>query len=373
MTATTYSADGGNVMLSPRSLKKTITALLVTGFVLVLPTVVMAEAADARTSSGRPDLTGNYDTATLTPLSRPAAFGDNLYLTQEEADKIAETERTVIESRSQNSDPDREAPPEGGDGSTGASGNVGGYNTFWIDRGTDAFTVDGKFRTSIIVDPKNGRMPEMTETARAARAKRFAGFRRSNDGTAYWIDQEGPGPYDNMEQRGNAERCLLGFSGATPSFPSLYNNYKTIVQTEDYVMILIEMVHDARIVRMKTEGRTVAHPPAFIQRWLGDSIGWWEGDTLVVDTTNFNPKGGTRGASENLHVVERFTRQEDGNVLYRFTMEDDTVWTAPWTGEYIWKASEKRVHEYACHEGNYALGNIMRGARLLEEEALAAK
>ena len=111
-------------MLSPRSLKKTITALLVTGFVLVLPTVVMAEAADARTSSGRPDLTGNYDTATLTPLSRPAAFGDNLYLTQEEADKIAETERTVIESRSQNSDPDREAPPEGGDGSTGASGNV---------------------------------------------------------------------------------------------------------------------------------------------------------------------------------------------------------------------------------------------------------
>ena len=360
-------------MLSPRSHDKLPTALLITGLALFLPAAMMAEGDIPRTASGRPDLTGNYDTATLTPLSRPTAFGDNLYLTAKEASEIAEKEAAVIESRSQNSDPDREAPPEGGDGSTGASGNVGGYNTFWIDRGTDAFTVDGKFRTSIIVDPKNGRMPPMTEKARQARAKRFAGFRRGNDGTAYWIDQDGPGPYDDMEMRGNAERCLLGFSGATPSFPSLYNNHKTIVQTEDYVMILIEMVHDARIVRMKSEGRPVAHPPAEVKKWLGDSIGWWEGDTLVVDTTNFHPKGGTRGASESLHVVERFTRQEDGNVLYRFTMEDDTTWTAPWTGEYIWRASDKRVHEYACHEGNYALGNIMRGARLLEKEALEAK
>ena len=161
---------------------------------------------------------------------------------------------------------------------------MGGYNAFWIDRGTDALTVDGKFRTSIIVDPKNGQMPPMTPKAQERRDKLFAGFRRENDGTAWWIDQEGPGPYDNMEQRGNAERCLLGFTGAAPTFPSLYNNYKTIVQTEDHVMILIEMVHDARIVRMNSE-----HPPVDETKWLGDSIGWWEGDTLVIDTTNFRP------------------------------------------------------------------------------------
>ena len=193
-------------------------------------------------------------------------------------------------------------------------------------------------------------------------------FRRGNDGTAYWIDQEGPGPYDNMEQRGNAERCLLGFSGAVPTYPSLYNNFKRIVQTEDHVMILIEMVHDARIIRLNSD-----HPPASEKKWLGDSIGWWEGDTLVIDTTNFHPQTGRRGSSENNHVVERFTRLEDGNLLYRFTVEDDAVWTAPWTGEYVWRASDQKVYEYACHEGNYALGNIMRGARILEKDALGSE
>ena len=133
-------------------------------------------------------------------------------------------------------------------------------------------------------------------------------------------------------------------------------------------LFLIEMVHDARIVRMNSE-----HPPATENKWLGDSIGWWEDDTLVVDTTNFHPRAGRRGSSENAHVVERFTRLEDGNLLYRFTMDDDTVWTTPWTGEYVWHASDQKVYEYACHEGNYALGNIMRGARILEQDALDAK
>ena len=144
----------------------------------------------------------------------------------------------------------------------------------------------------------------------------------------------------------------------------MYNNFKRIVQTEDYVMILIEMVHDARIVRMNAK-----HPPQNDKRWLGDSIGWWEGDTLVVETTNFHPMAAMRGGSENMKVVERFSREEDGNLLYRFTVEDDTVWTAPFTGEYLWRPSEDRVYEYACHEGNYAMGGILRGARLLEQEA----
>jgi hypothetical protein len=336
---------------------------------LLLPAAALAGADDARTPSGHPDFNGTYDGATLTPLTRPAQYGDNLYLTPEEAEKLAETERNTIAESLIASDPNREAPPEGGDGSPGASGNVGGYNTFWIDRGTDAFTVDGKFRTSIIIEPKNGQFPPMTPEGQKTMAALFASFGRQNDGTAYWIGQKGPGPYDNMETRNNAERCLLGFSGATPSIPSLYNNYKRIVQTDDTVMILIEMVHDARIVRMNSE-----HLSPEITTWLGDSIGWWEGDTLVVDTTNFNGKGGGfLGGSTKAHVIERFTKLDNGDVLYNFTMEDKSMWNEPWTGEYVWRASEEKVFEYACHEGNYALGNIMRGARILEQQAMEAK
>ena len=343
--------------------------------VLLLPmsaptaAAVGAEGEIERTSYGKPDLSGTYNGATLTPLVRPKEFGDNLYLTPAQAEEIAEAERKALEESSKATDPNREAPPEGGDGSAGAAGNVGGYNSFWIDQGDDVFRVDGKFRTSILVEPKNGRMPAMLPAARAARAKRFAAFRPGNDGTAYWIDNgDEPGPYDNMEQRPDAERCLLGFSGATPSFPSLYNNFKTIVQTEDHVMIVIEMNHDARVVRMNSE-----HKPEEIKTWLGDSIGWWEGDTLVVDSTNFRAGTQARGGGESLHVVERFTKQADGNVLYRFSVEDKNVWEEPWTGEYIWKQSDDKVYEYACHEGNHALGGIMRGARVLEKDAMDEK
>ena len=356
-------------MLSPRSRDGVLLTLLAGALALSPAAVVAAEDAIPRTASGHPDFTGTYDAATLTPLTRPTEFGDNLYLTREEADKIAEAERLRHAEDAKVSDPNRDAPPDGGDGSEGAAGNVGGYNTFWVDRGEDALTVDGKFRTSILIDPKNGQMPPMKPEAQQRMAQRFGEFRRGNDGTAWWVGQKGPGPYDNMEQRGTAERCLLGFTGVAPTFPSLYNNFKRIVQTDDYVTIVLEMVHDARIVRMNSK-----HPPAEVKKWLGDSIGRWEGDTLVVDTTNFRPESAPgRGGSENAHVVERFTRLEDGNVLYRFTVEDPTVWTAPWTGEYVWRASDDRIFEYACHEGNYALGNIMRGARLLEKEAPATK
>ncbi|MDX1383286.1 MAG: hypothetical protein R3190_06545, partial [Thermoanaerobaculia bacterium] len=232
------------------SSKRLVPVALLLAAALLVPSVLIAQAAAdvPRTASGRPDLSGTYDGATLTPFQRPEKYGNNLYLTAEEAQKIEEEEAAIIRARSQDSDPDREAPPEGGDGSPGAAGNVGGYNTFWIDRGSDAFSVDGKFRTSIIIEPENGRLPEMTEAARAARAERFRSFRRENDGTAWWLENDGPGPYDNMEQRNNAERCLLGFTGTVPTFPSLYNNYKSIVQTDDYVLLLMEMVHDARIV-----------------------------------------------------------------------------------------------------------------------------
>jgi len=145
--------------------------------------------------------------------------------------------------------------------------------------------------------------------------------------------------------------------------PVLYNNVKRIVQTDDHVLILVEMVHDARIIRLNSE-----HAPDSVRSYLGDSVGHWEGDTLVVDTTNFNNRPGLSSATRDLHVIERFKVAEDGSLLYNFTVEDPNSWTAPWSGEYPWPKTDNVVYEYACHEANYALGNIMRGARLLEQD-----
>jgi hypothetical protein len=278
-----------------------------------------------------------------------------------------------VREANRNTGPITEAPPEGGAPPVGlddefretsGAGNVGGYNSFWVDPGSEVFTIDGKFRTSIIVDPENGRLPEMTPAALQQAAERRK-LRRPNDGTAWWLDVSGPGPYDGPEMLGISERCILGFTGHAPTFPSLYNNYKRIVQTENYVMIFIEMVHDARVVRMNG-----THPPAEVRKWMGDSIGSWEGDTLVVDTTNFRADSRPGyGGSEDTHVIERFSRMPNGDLLYRFTVDDPATWKTPWTGEYVWRASEDKVYEYACHEGNYSMGGILRGARLLETEA----
>ena len=326
-----------------------------------------------RTPSGRPDLSGTYDAATLTPLARPQEFGDRLTLTEEEAAAIAAGEQSSLgalfgipRERNIESAPPSEAPPVGGDGSTGAAGGVGGYNTFWMDRGTSAFQINGEWRTSIITDPSDGRHPPLTAEAQARRSQ-AAAFFRENTGTAWWMIENGvdaPGPYDDPEIRPLAERCLLGSStGGPPMLPALYNNLKRIVQTDDHVMILIEMVHDARIVRLNQD-----HVSPEIRGWLGDSVGQWEGDTLVVDTTNFNDTPALGGASRNLHVVERFTRLDDATLLYQFTVEDPTVWTAPWSGEYIWPATNDRVYEYACHEANYSFSGILGGARVLEQD-----
>lgn len=327
-----------------------------------------------RTPEGTPDLSGTYDVSTLTPLQRPTHFGDNLELTPEQAEQMIKAEETAMAEANRNRGPITEAPPEGGAAPVGVddsqrenlgAGNVGGYNFFWIDRGSEVALVDGKFRTSILYDPPNGRMPGMTPAAMKTFAERRRLF-RPNDGSAWWVNEEGPGPYDGPESLGISERCIVGFTGATPTFPSLYNNYKRIVQSKNHVMILIEMVHDARIVRLNSE-----HRPATYRSHMGDSIGHWDGDTLVVDTTNFIAGSGqARGGSENLHVVERFTPMPNGDVRYQFTVTDPTVWTAPWSGEYVWRAEgDAKIYEYACHEGNYSMGGILRGARLLEEEA----
>ena len=344
--------------------------------VLIVGPSVSAQTGDIpRTPSGRPDLSGTYDVSTLTPLQRPRELGEKLILTDDEAAVIAAQELQRNIDRQQASDPDRGAPPQGGDGSTGASGNVGGYNTFWIDRGTGAFQIGGNWRTSILVDPPDGRLPPVTDQRRAARRAALGSgeqgvVRReggANDGTAYWLDAglDASGPYDNMEQRPFAERCLLSFGSTSgpPMLPALYNNHKRIVQSEDTVLIQVEMVHEARIVRMNAE-----HDPAEIRKWLGDSIGWWEGDTLVVETTNFRDTPAFSQGSRDMKVTERFSMESADKLIYSFTVEDPSVWTAPFSGEYAWPRSPNKVFEYACHEANYALEGIMKGARLLEAE-----
>tara|TARA_B100000900_G_scaffold415382_1_gene445073 strand:+ start:28 stop:1098 length:1071 start_codon:yes stop_codon:yes gene_type:complete len=330
----------------------------------------VAEAEIKRTPSGKPDLSGVYDTGTLTPEQRPEFLGEIKYLYPWVADLLNWAAQTAYEwFQEDTSDADRGAPPAGGDGNnTAGAGGVGGYNAFYIDIGKTASQIDGKVPTSILYDPPNGRRPPTLEGVSARLGDIYQSFIHENTGTATWLDKEGPGPFDGPESLAPSERCLISFAATVPTLPSLYNNYKRIIQTEDHLMILQEMVHDARIIRIDGE-----HSDPNNRSWLGDSIGRWEGDTLVVNTKNFKGISGLGGADENLEVEERFSIAEDGNLLYDFTVVDDTVWEAPWSGQYIWTKSQSKVYEYACHEGNYAMGNILRGARLLEREWRAAE
>jgi len=320
-----------------------------------------------RTPDGHPDLQGVYDIAWITPLERPA--NTPLVLSDDEAGKL---EGTAAQRRALGDAPirgDRSAPPVGGDGSTGAAGGVGGYNTFWIDPGTRYVRVDGQKRSSLIIDPADGRVPAMTTEAQARVARVVRPTSDENERPDPGLETA-PGAYDNPERRPLGERCLMGFGSTSgpPALPVLYNNLHQIVQTPQYIMLFNEMVHDARIIRMNSE-----HLPKEVRKWMGDSIGRWEGDTLVVDTTNFTDKTRFRGATENLHVVERFTRVDANTLMYRFTVDDPATWVRPWTAEYPWPATKTNIYEYACHEANYALENILRGARQRDREQAAKK
>ena len=322
-----------------------------------------------RMPDGHPDLQGTYDLATLTPLERPASAKSPV-LTPEEAAKLEHEAAAARERGDQSIKADRSAPPKGGDGSVGAAGNVGGYNTGWLDPGSSYTVVNGQKRASIVVDPPNGHVPPFIPAA----LQRMAALRsRPTSDAAESRDPglEPPGSYDDPERRPLGERCLLGFASTSgpPALPDyFYNNLHQIVQTRDSVMILTEMVHDARIVRMNAQ-----HLPKTIRRWMGDSVGHWEGDTLVVDTTNFNDKTRFRGATEDLRVIERFSRVDAKTLLYRFTIEDPATWAKSWTGEYTWPATNEPIYEYACHEANYALGDVLRGARQREADEAAAR
>jgi len=248
-----------------------------------------------------------------------------------------------IAMRQADSDPDRPPPTET---------NVDlGYDNFWVDQGTDVIRIGDEYRTSIIIQPSDGRVAY----AEGARANLFP--RRP----------EGLGPYDGPEARSLGERCLMSFgsSGGPPMLPIMYNNNYQIVQTQDYVMILVEMVHDARIIRLNAD-----HPQHSSDKWLGDSIGWYEGDVLVVQTRDFNPSQRFMGSSPDMVVTERFRRVADHKIEYRFELDDPATFAETVIGEVAMyrRPPGEPIYEYACHEGNYALPGILAGARQQEAE-----
>jgi hypothetical protein len=294
-----------------------------------------------RTPDGHPDLQGTWTNATITPLERPAALAGKATLTDAEA--------RVLEAKSADELADADGKSEGPLLAAAGSSGTGGYNALFIDRGSEFARVDGVKRTSLIVDPPDGKVPHISADAARRLAASYAGR-----------------GFNSVKDRPLSERCLIGFGSTSgpPMLPVLYNNNYQIVQTPDSVLILVEMVHDARIIRMNAK-----HASPGVRQWLGDSVGHWEGDTLVVDTTNFTDKTRFHGSTQNLHVVERFRRTDANTILYRATIEDPAAFSRPWTIEYPFLATPGPIYEYACHEGNYSLTDILGGARKKESEA----
>jgi hypothetical protein len=223
--------------------------------------------------------------------------------------------------------------------------------------------------------PPDGRLPALSDRGRARRDGLYP-FNKENTGTAWWLDRD-VGPYDGPESLSIADRCIFSLEATIPVLPKNYNNVKTIVQTESHVVILIEWMHEARIVRLFPDQKSAQHAPSAVRSRSGDSVGWWDGDTLVIDTTNFLEESWITttlfdepSPPHDQHVVERLSFSDAGTLLYQFTVESGD-WQSPYSGEYPWPATREKLYEYACHEGNYAVGNILRGARLLEREAEA--
>jgi len=302
-------------------------------------------AGPPRAADGHPDLQGVWSFATLTPLERPRELADKAVLTAEEA---AAYERVQLERQNK-------------DARSGQARQdvEGAYNNFWWDYGNK---VIGTRRTSLIVDPPDGRMPAMTPEAQ----KRTTGPRRPPITERVVLGAVVDGP----EHLGLSERCILGFSSGPPILSNAYNNNLQVVQTRDYVVIHTEMIHEARVVPLN--GRP--HVPSSMRLWLGDSRGRWEKDTLVVETTNFTDKSSFSGniiarggSTAAMRLVERFTRVDRDTLLYEFTVDDPATWVRPWTVQLPMTRSDDPIYEYACHEGNYSMPNMLKGARAAEQ------
>jgi hypothetical protein len=299
-----------------------------------------------RLADGTPDFQGTWTNATATPLERDKKLGNRRAFTREESEAIhkAAIDRVAEDAKPINPKENLEAKP---------LPPVGNYNLFWTERGMNVANIHGEERTSIIIEPEDGQIPPVTDDVRNRRRS------RTDFNSAV-------GRADGPESRSLGERCILSFGSLAgpPMLPTMYNSYYQIVQSPGYVMILVEMVHDARIIRIQDH----QHLPNGIQKWMGDSIGHWEGDTLVVETRNFRPEQSFRGSSENAVVTERFTRVANDKIVYRFTVEDPTTFTSPFTGELPFVPVDANIYEYACHEGNYALPGILNGAREAEKK-----
>lgn len=307
------------------------------------PVLAADDYQPPRNAYGRPDLTGYWSNASLTDLQRASVYEELVIPPDQVADYTARHPQNVRQATD-----DGLVQGELLDGSDLGEGR--GYNAFWVDPGSEFGLVRGERRTSWIVDPPNGRIP-FTEEGLRLRRQAYATF--NNDGP---------------EGRTLGERCIIGFgsTGGPPMMNVLYNNVYQFVQTRDHLVIIVEMVHDARIIPINGE-----HRPAALGQWLGDSVGWWEGDTLVVETVNLHPQQANRNAaplSEGGRIIERFTRYSDDQILYEFEVDDPAYYSQPWRGEMSFNSSSERAYEYACHEGNYGLEGILAGAR--REEVL---
>jgi hypothetical protein len=290
-----------------------------------------------RTADGHPDLQGVWDFRTLTPLQRPKEYANQATLTNAEA---AEFER----KNALNFDNREETPTTVQNGTKSSADVDRAYNDFWWDFGKK---VVGTKRTSLIVDPPDGKMPELTPEAQKRAADKRAAYSRAALGP---------------EDRGVGERCILGFNSGPPMLPSAYNNNVQIFQTDGHVALLNEMVHNARIIAM--DGRP--HLPGSVRQWVGDSRGRWQGDTLVVETTNFRGETAFPNSGPNLRLTERFSRADANTLLYEFTVDDPSTWVKPWTVQVPMTRSTEPMYEYACHEGNYGMMNLLTAARSVD-------
>ena len=319
-----------------------VRAVVIAAGLLAAPAALAQAYAPPRTPDGKPDLQGMWTNTSMTTLERTNA---SLPLVLDPA-QVARMEQARLQqevSANGRTDPDEGAPKSGA--------NVGGYNAFWLDRGMKVGVVNGQARSSWITEPEDGKMPFSD-----AGKKRIASIlaKRNEDGP------EGMNP---------ADRCLIGSrgSGGPPMLNNIYNNTYQIVQTPDGVMIDVEMMHDARVIRLNQ-----THKPAAVGQWLGDSIGRWEGDTLVVETRNWNRWHGDYEPvylSEQAVVTERFTRTGADELTYAFEVNDPGFYSQTWKAEMVFTTSSGPVYEFACHEGNHALHGILQGARILEERA----
>jgi hypothetical protein len=294
-----------------------------------------------RTSDGQYDLQGLWDFSTITPLERPAALADKPVLTEAEARAFEEAE-----NRRQNRD--LIDPAKGG--VQYPPGGVVPYNEFWYERGSNVVETR---RTSLIIDPPDGRLPRFTPEAQQRIDAQDAAARET---------QLGRTRADTWEDRPLQERCIVGLNEGPPMTPGAYNNHVQILQTRGYVVLMTEMIHSARVVPLDSR----PHLSGTLPQWRGSSRGRWEGRTLVIETRNFRGQTNVRGSSANMHLIERFTRVDANTLLYEFTVTDPTTWTRPWTAAVPMRKAVGPMYEYACHEDNYGLRGVLSGARAQE-------